>query len=277
MDAADRVNARPLRLVSFLSPLLASFYEELGRHLQRRLDLPVELVEVDRYDDVAYDGFADGDGDLALICGLPYVWLRERRPGVEPLAAPVPAGLRYSGQPWCWSDVLVRTGDDRTSLESLAGARWGYNEPGSHSGHGIVVCELARRGLGWQHFGSAVELGDHVSAVEALVDARIDVVAVDSHLFAVLADRRPDLASQVRAIEVLGPSTIQPVVAAPHVPAGLRGRIQGALLAVGLDHASRAACAEVEVERFVGVSDRDYDGIRRMARDAEPLLLAVPA
>lgn len=271
------MNGRPLRLVSFLSPLLAPFYGELARHLQRRLDVAVELVEADRYDEAAYDRFADGDGDLALLCGLPYVWLRERRVGVDPLAAPVPAGPRYGGQPWYWSDVLVRSDDHRSSLGSLAGSRWGYNETRSHSGYGIVACELARRGLGWQHFGDVVELGDHVSVVEALVDGRIDVAAVDSHLLTVLGSRRPELTGRVRAIEVLGPSTIQPVVAAPHVPPSLRDRVQGALLAAGLDHASRAACAEYQIERFVAVADRDYDGLRRMLRDAEPLLLAVPA
>lgn len=148
------MTSSPLRLVSFLAPLLGPFYADIAHHIGRRLRRPVHFVQAERFDAGAYDAFADGDGDLALICGLPYVWLRERRPGVEVLAAPVPEGLRYSGRPYYYSDVLVRQGDPRGRLEDLGGATWGYNEPGSPSGCGIVAFELDRRGLDWQHFGT---------------------------------------------------------------------------------------------------------------------------
>lgn len=271
------MTSSPLRLVSFMAPLLGPFYADIAHHIGRRLRRPVQLVQAERFDAHAYDAFADGDADLALICGLPYVWLRERRPGVEVLAAPVPEGLRYSGRPYYYSDVLVRQGDARARLEDLGGAAWGYNEPGSLSGCGIVAFELDRRGLDWQHFRTVVELGDHVTAIEALVDGRIDAAAVDSHLLDVLRRRRPDLTSRTRTIEVLGPSTIQPVVASSHLSEDLRRRVQGALLTVGRDSASEAACQDVGIERFVAVSDADYDDVRRMADVAQRLLAAVPA
>lgn len=271
------MNTRPLRLVSFLAPLLAPFYADLADHLTHRLDRFVELVQAERFDAAAYDAFADGDGDLALICGLPYVWLRDRRPRVEALAAPVPDGLRYGGRPWYYSDVLVRRGDGRGRLEELGGAAWGYNEPGSLSGCGVVAFELERRGLTWEHFGTVVELGDHVTAIEALVDGLIDGVAVDSHLLEVLGRRRPDLAGGVRTIEVLGPSTIQPIVASAHLRDEVRRHVQGVLLGYGRDPVSEEVCRDVGIERFVAVGDGDYDDVRRMARTAQPLLDAVPA
>jgi hypothetical protein len=46
----------------------------------------------------SFDQFDAGEADLGVICGLPYVWLADRQPlPVEPLAAPVLAGVRYAG------------------------------------------------------------------------------------------------------------------------------------------------------------------------------------
>jgi ABC-type phosphate/phosphonate transport system substrate-binding protein len=79
----------------------------------------------------------------------------------------------------------------------------------------------------------------------------------------------PDLAQELRVIGALGPSTIQPVVAARHLPVDLKAALRAALLRMGDDPAARKELARGFVERFVPVTDGDYDDIRGMLAAAE--------
>jgi ABC-type phosphate/phosphonate transport system substrate-binding protein len=74
----------------------------------------------------------------------------------------------------------------------------------------------------------------------------------------------PTLARGLRVIAWLGPSTIQPVVAARRLPAGLKAALRAILLGLGRDLAARPCLAHGFIERFVGMVDSSYDDIRAM-------------
>ncbi len=78
----------------------------------------------------------------------------------------------------------------------------------------------------------------------------------------------PELAGQLKVIDTLGPSSIQPVVIAAGAPSSLKRAIRDALLAMADDEEGRAGLAHGMVERFVAVSDGDYDDIRAMLEAA---------
>jgi hypothetical protein len=110
----------PLRFVTFLAPNMAPVYRFLADRIGQRLGRRVELV-VGR----SFDQFEQGEVDLGVICGLPFVWLAARQPpSVEPLAAAVLAGDRYAGRPIYYSDVIVRHDSPITCLEELEGRSW---------------------------------------------------------------------------------------------------------------------------------------------------------
>ena len=69
----------------------------------------------------------------------------------------------------------------------------------------------------------------------------------------------PELAKKVRVIETLGPSTIQPVVAARRLSRLVKAKLRRALLSLAGDPAAREPLAAAQVERFVPVRDRHYD------------------
>ncbi len=137
------------------------FYQFVGREVTRyigeRLGVATEFV----------DGFSwqererlldAGEIHAGWICGLPYVLKADRpRPGVELLAAPVMAGARYAGRPVYFSDIVVRSDHPARSFDELRGARWGYNEPRSHSGYEIVRYQLAQRAERASFFSKVVE------------------------------------------------------------------------------------------------------------------------
>jgi phosphonate transport system substrate-binding protein len=65
-------------------------------------------------------------------------------------------------------------------------------------------------------------------------------------------------------VDVLGPSTIQPVAVSKRIDPGLRGRIQEALVSIHLDPETERALAQGMVTHLVPVGPESYDDIRRM-------------
>ena len=70
-------------------------------------------------------------------------------------------------------------------------------------------------------------------------------------------------------IDSLGPSPIQPVVAASRLPRPLKDELATALIGLHRDPAMRPALAYGFVKRLDPVVDSDYDPIRRMLEVVE--------
>jgi phosphonate transport system substrate-binding protein len=93
-----------------------------------------------------------------------------------------------------------------------------------------------------------------------VADGTYDASAIDSHLLAVMRRRAPQLISSLRVIDSIGPSPIQPVVAADHVPADVRKAMADALTSM-----RGRSLLDAHVSRYERVTDADYDAIRAMA------------
>lgn len=264
MNPEPSGQTRPYRLYSFLAPLLLPVYQAVADCLAEQLGSPVELVEGRSYDQVA-------QADFCFICGLPYI-LRSppRAPRrLHALAAPVIRGQRYAGRPIYYSDVVVRRDSPYQTFADLRGSVWAYNEPESQSGYGIVRYHLAQLGETGGYFRQVIEAGFHQRALRLVVEGEADAAAIDAPLLAVALREQPGLAERLRVIAALGPSTIQPFAAAPAVPPSVRRAAQGALADMHRDRRWRHRLAWGLVERFVPVTDQDYDDIRAMLAACE--------
>jgi len=249
----------PLRFATFLAPNMVPVYRFLAARIGDRLGRPVELMV-----GASFDQFGRGEADFGVICGLPYVWLADRRPPpVEPLAAPVLAGARYDSRPVYYSDVIVRHDSPIGSLEELRGRSWAYNEPASHSGHTVTLHSLVRMGARPGFFGRVVEAGFHQRAIRLVHSGAVDAAAIDSQVLAVEVRDHPDLAS-LRVVGSFGPSTIQPVVAASHLPSRLKDQIRNLLIELSDDPTARTALDHGLIDRFTVIDDGAYDDIRAM-------------
>jgi phosphate/phosphite/phosphonate ABC transporter binding protein len=250
----------PLRFASFLAPNMLPVYRFLAERLGDGLGRPVQLVAGS-----SFDQFEHGRADLGVICGLPYVWLADRHPPpVEPLAAPVLVGARYGGRPVYYSDVIVRRDSPIGCLEELRGCSWAYNEPASHSGHTVTLYSLIRLGARSGYFARVVEAGFHQRAIRLVAAGEVDAAAIDSQVLAIEFRDHPRLANRLRVIGSFGPSTIQPVVAASHLPEQLKDAVRELLVGLGDDPSARSALAHGFIERFTAVDDGAYDDIRAM-------------
>jgi phosphonate transport system substrate-binding protein len=254
-----------LRFATFLAPSMESVYAWIAEAVAARLDTTAEL-HVGR----SYGEFADGRADLAFLCGLPYVHLADApAPTVVPVAAPILEGERYGGRPIYFSDVIVPADSTYRTFEDLRGASWAFNEPDSQSGFGVVRAHLATLGETRSYFGRVVEAGFHDTAIRMVAEGKVDGAAIDSQVLSIALRDDAELTRRLRIVDVMGPSTIQPVVASTHLEPGLREAVRAALTGLADDPAARAPFARGLLRTFVPVADSDYEDIRRMEAAAD--------
>ena len=254
-----------LRFATFLAPNMFPVYAFIVDAIGRELGSGAELVV-----GTSFDQFGNGEVDAGFICGLPYVQLTRQSPApVELLAAPVIRGDRYAGRPVYFSDVIVHRDSPARTVADLRGRSWAYNDPDSHSGYNLTRHHLVTMGETRGFFSRVIEAGFHQRAVRMVAAGEVDAAAIDSQVLAIELRDHPDLAEELRVIETLGPSTIQPVVAARHLPVDVKAALRAALLRLGNDPSARKELDRGFVDRFVPVTDGDYDDIRGMLAAAE--------
>jgi phosphonate transport system substrate-binding protein len=260
-----RMTFHPIRFATFLAPSIRSVYQSVADYVAQQLGRETELVV-----GKSFSQFAKGEADVGFICGLPYLQLTRLDPApVELLAAPVLMGERYGGKPVYFSDVIVRKDSPLRSFADLRGRSWSYNDCDSHSGYGVTRYRLVQMGETGGYFGKVVEAGWHQESIGMVREGKVDASAIDSQVLEVAMRDDPSLAEQIRVIDTLGPSTIQPVVAASRLPEGLKVELRAVLLGMAEGATAKERLAEGLVERFVAVTDANYDDIREMLAAAE--------
>ena len=248
-----------LRFATFLSPVLYDTYAHITRYVGKCLGTSTTL-----HIGQSLDEFATGETDVGFLCGLLYAKMSPQTRPIELLAAPVVMGKRYADKPLYYSDVIVHRDSAYTSFDTLQGARWAFNEEASHSGYNVVSYSLLQRGETLDFFGSMLKTGSHFASVQAVLNGKAHAAAIDSHVLDVWFQQKPELARQLRVVEMLGPSTIPPIVVSTHVDAQTRRRIQEILCTMHKDAEGTRGLHTGLIERFVLVEDGNYDDIRRM-------------
>jgi len=253
-------NTTPIRFATFLSPIMYSTYAHITRYVGVRVGCQTTL-EVGQ----SFEEFAEGQVDVAFICGLPYVRMTSQNTcPVELLAAPVLMGERYLHRPIYFSDVIVRSDSPYTSFDDLGGCVWAYNERVSHSGCNLVCYSLLERGKSPDYFGKTVKSGSHLRSLDMVLEGEADAAAIDSHLLDVLRSKDEELAARLRVIEMLGPSSIPPMVISKRLNDELKCKLREVLVTMHLDNCGAEGLRDGLIERFVVVTDEDYGDIRRM-------------
>jgi phosphonate transport system substrate-binding protein len=254
-----------LRFGTFLAPNMLPTYRAVADAVGRRLGASVELVvETD------YENCLNDVNDVCFVCSLPYVIFdRQGLSPAEPIAAPVLTGERYEGRPVYFSDVIVHRSNPAASFLDLRGASWAYNEPMSQSGYGITRYHLVSIGETGGFFGEVIEAGFHQTSIEMVRGGQVDAAGIDSQVLAVAARADPTLMDDIRVIDVLGPSTIQPVAVTRRFSPALRAEIRDVLVDLHTDPAMGPFLEHGLIERFTAVDRADYDDIRQMLTACE--------
>jgi len=97
-----------------------------------------------------------------------------------------------------------------------------------------------------------------------VLEGEADAAAIDSHLLDVLRSKDEELAARLRVIEMLGPSSIPPMVISKRLNDELKCKLREVLVTMHLDNCGAEGLRDGLIERFVVVTDEDYGDIRRM-------------
>ncbi len=249
-----------IRFATFLAPNLYPMYEQIALFVGERVGLPTTLTVGQSFEE-----FVAGRVDIGFICGLPYVHLADSPTcPIELLAAPVLQGERYRQKPLYFSDVIVRSESRHTSFDDLEGCVWAYNQRTSHSGCNLVCYSLLERGKSPHYFGKTVETGSHQRSVQLVLAGQADAAAIDSHMLDVFLSQHAEVATKLRIIDMLGPSSIPPVVVSKSLNTDLKCRIQEVFMTMHQDPDAARGLHAGLIERFVLVTDDDYRDIRTM-------------
>jgi ABC-type phosphate/phosphonate transport system substrate-binding protein len=250
----------PLRWASFLAPNMAPVHQFVAGFVSRRLGYAATFSA-----GRSVAEFESRAVDIGFICGLPYVELAGRVPvPVEVLCAPVLSGERYGDRPIYFSDVIVSANSLISHWEDLRGRSWSYNEPHSQSGYNVVCHRLVELNEGARFFGGIVAAGWHQRSINMVASGEVEASAIDSQVLEIELRERPHLRDLIKIIDVLGPSTIQPVVASTRIDEKLRDDVKQIFFEMGRDADARAVLAHGFVSRWQAMDDSDYDDIRRM-------------
>jgi phosphonate transport system substrate-binding protein len=209
-----------LKAISYLSPNLFWFYQEVVQAIARRCDCHIELIAAncDPLDDCLLN---QDKIDIAFICGLPLI--RHNRIAKQPLeilAVPVMQGNRYQQQPIYFADIVVHADSNFYEFSDLAGSRFCYNDRGSNSGYNLLRYQLLQHlqslfpsqtlPANYQFFRLSQASGSHQNSLQWIASGLADCAAIDSIVMAVELRQFPELAQSLRIIESI-PSRIPPI------------------------------------------------------------------
>lgn len=260
----DPLPTTPLRLVSLLSGTLTPFYQALTAHLASYVPGAAFLALPWQE---GLHKLETGEVEGAFLCGLLYA---QHKSMLEPLVAPVPRGPRYGGRPVYFADIVARA--EFSTLESLRGARWAYNDPGSFSGYAALLAHLTERGEGLGFFGSLSPSGSHLRSLELLRAGEADAATLDSTVL--------DGTEQtgLRIVTSLGPYPAPPLGVRRDLDPTKKEKMRTHLLALHQEPEGRALIAQSPFSSFVTATDADYDVLKRLAeRASEALRIPSPS
>ena len=257
---------------TYLAPNIKPVYELVTARVGEALARPARLIVGE-----SFDQLRNGEVDFAFVCGLPYVRLHRENPALRVIAAPVVRGERYGGRPIYFSDVIVPADSAAASFEDLRGCTWAYNEPDSHSGYLVTLFHLYRMGETGRYFARTVRTDLHQESIRRVTMKAADASAIDSQVLAVELRDHPDLGPQLRIVDTLGPSTIQPLVATRAVSASLGEEVREIVTGLGRMELDSNLLGQGLVERFTAIDDAAYEDIAAMLDTVESSRLSFDA
>ena len=239
------------------SPSLAAAWHRLLDWVAARAGVPMTVM--DHADPTPLDElWQRPDLGCAFMCGYPWA-LRADKPRL--LAAPVPSPARYGGRPVYVTDFIVKADGPHRTLADTFGGRIAYSTEHSHSGYNAPRFHLLRYRTPERPTFYREVIGPFVRqrpCLDAVVDGRAEVAAIDGYGFELLAKHAPDVTARVRVVETTIAAPSPPLVASPGVDTATCEQLTAAL--VGAHEASqiRPVLDELLLSRFVPVTPEDF-------------------
>ncbi len=254
---------KPVRIgiASMITPVDAvKYYQEIVDYIGKRLGVPVEMVLRRTYDEM--DRMLEkGTVDIAFICSAPYVKNR-REFGVELLVAP-----EVNGSTFYKSYIIVHKDSPFRRFEDLKGQTFAFTDPKSNSGRLYPVYRLARMGLRPEEFFKKyIYSYSHNKSVELVAKRIVDAAAVESLVYEYMKKEDNPYVKETRIVEKSPDFGIPPVVVSPGASLFVKEKVKEILLNMHRTAEGKRILSAMNIDRFVEVSDSNYNSIREMEK-----------
>ncbi|HEY5997751.1 MAG TPA: phosphate/phosphite/phosphonate ABC transporter substrate-binding protein [bacterium] len=235
-----------------------AYYRDFLRYIQEKIGVKVDYVDREGYAEIN-EMLRNGQLEAAFVCSGPYVD-GHRDFGLELLAAP-----QAYGKTVYHSYIIVPKGSAVRSFAGLRGKRFAFTDPLSNTGKLVPTYMLARMNeTPESFFREFVFTKAHDKSIKAVAQEAVDGAAVDSLIWEFLNATDPGFASRTRVIEKSPPYAIPPVAVPRTLAPALKERLRAAFLGADADPRGREILAKMRIDRFVPISDADYDSVREM-------------
>jgi len=147
---------------------------------------------------------------FAQTCGLPYVsGLR----GMVTLIGTPDYGILPDQPGWYNSVIIARKTDSKAALADFAGAKFAYNGTNSQSGLLAIMFEIQKNFGNAPFFGSCQKSGEHAQSVQAVIEGRADIAAIDAVTWRYLQQSVPKT-RQLKVLQSTAPTPGLPYISA---------------------------------------------------------------
>jgi ABC-type phosphate/phosphonate transport system substrate-binding protein len=239
------------------APSLAAAWHRLLEWVAARASVPMTVM--DASDPTSLDElWARPDLGCAFMCGYPWALVADKP---RLLAAPIPSPARYGGRPAYVTDFIVKADGPHRTLADTFGGRIAYSTEHSHSGYNAPRFHLLRYRTPERATFYREVIGPFVRqrpCLDAVVDGRAEVAAIDGYGLDLLARHAPDVAARVRVVETTLPAPSPPLVASPGADAASCERLTAALAQAHEASEIRATLDDLLLSRFVRVAPEDF-------------------
>lgn len=256
---------RPLRVAvaAILSPEgNIDSYGEFADFVANELGRPVELIQRRTYEEINAL-LASGEVDIGFVCSSAYV-IGHDEFGLRLLAAP-----EIDGETVYRSVLIAPAGSGAGSMADFRGAVFAFTDPMSLSGRMYPTSVVEALGETPETFFSDTFFTySHEEAIRAVAARVADGAGVDSLVLDHMLAADPALPIEIVAVSPA--FAIPPVVASPLLPADQVEEIRALLLRLHDQPEAAAALEAMGVDRFVGIDDSDYSGVRVVMASTGP-------
>jgi phosphonate transport system substrate-binding protein len=230
------------------------FFEYLSSQLGRR----IQFRQRKTYGEVN-DLLQSGDLDFAFICSGAYIEAK-RTFNAEILAVP-----QMKGQTIYFAYIIVHNDSGIKSFDDLKGGKFAFTDPLSNTGCLYPRYLVTKYGHSIDDFfHDVIYTYSHDNSIQAIESNLVDGASVDSLIFDQIKANHPEKVSHVKVIQKSGPFGILPLVVHADLDPEIKEKIREVLFGMNQNKSGKEILSQLEIDRFVRGSDKEYDSIRRM-------------
>ena len=236
-------------------------YKELTEYVAQKAGKKSLFVSDLSYSQVD-DLFIARQVDVGFLCNTHFA-RRKDAVKFEAIAAPVIMGHT---KPKFRLYIIVSKDSSFKSLNDLRGASVDLADPLSTTTIYTVLKLLEKNETLTSFFKKAIYSGSHDMTVRLVADKVVDAGVIDGHIWDYHDKVQPAYSSKTKIIYKSPEYTTPPVVVSRTIDPSLKKKLRDILLTMHKDVRGREILKQLRIEKFVAVTDKDYEDVHEIYR-----------